>query len=492
MRPVLALLLAGCQPPVVRFDCAHGEPLCESRELAEGVDITAVYLYQAVEIPLMEGGALVEQDPDDDLTDPPVVAGRDAMVRVFLDPGELDAPRELEGKLTLFEGGSFSTGVEASVSLAGESDPTDLGTTLNFEVPGDAITPDTSWMVSVYDPALAPGEADRSLTAGAEWPDDGSSAALGAVDNGGLLRIFIIPIEYDGDGSGRLPDTSDEQIATFEQYFYKEYPVVRVEFEVGEPYAWNGTVDNYGGGWDTLLGTVSNLRDDYGVDDDVYIYGLFDPAESSAAYGGGVAGLSNMAMSASDAGSRASIGVGFPDWAPETMIHEVGHAHGRSHSPGCGAAGEDPSYPNDEGLIDWRGYDLFSGALKETDSYYDFMSYCSPYWVSGFTYEALATRIQQVDELYGQHARTPPPQTWVAVLLRSDGGAEWIGERTVRREPGPRTVPVTLLDEDGRELGEAKGWYAPFDHVPAGILSLPDPGPAVAGLRVAGRTAWRR
>ncbi len=74
--------------------------------------------------------------------------------------------------------------------------------------------------------------------------------------------------------------------------------------------------------------------------------------------GGCVAGL-GMIGGSQDAYSRAAIGLGYSgEIATETAVHEIGHTHGRQHSPCGGAQGTDPAYPYQDGSIGVWGYDL--------------------------------------------------------------------------------------------------------------------------------------
>jgi len=126
---------------------------------------------------------------------------------------------------------------------------------------------------------------------------------------------------------------------------------------------------------------------------DMLYYGLV--CDGSTAPIGGAAGL---AFSWSDEAWG---------WVGEenlTMAHEIAHLLGRDHAPSAEPTHSDCGQPDG---IDWNfpryfntsGY-LISGIkeygydrknLYDPDSYYDLMSYCSPEWVSPYTYKALFT-----------------------------------------------------------------------------------------------------
>src|SRR5262249_51930818 len=160
---------------------------------------------------------------------------------------------------------------------------------------------------------------------------------------------------------------------------------------------YNQQVANNGAGWDTLLSYLGQIRQQDNAPFDVYYYGAFAPAASAIQYcgGGGGAGLGNIA-GAGDAFSRAASGRGFGDGggqasgiAWETAVHEIGHTHGRYHSPCGGAAQPDPNYPYPNAIIgDW-GYNLLTKQLYDPNQYTDVMGYCQPVWISDFTFKAL-------------------------------------------------------------------------------------------------------
>jgi hypothetical protein len=67
--------------------------------------------------------------------------------------------------------------------------------------------------------------------------------------------------------------------------------------------------------------------------------------------------------------------------------HEWGHNWDLRHAPGCGAANPDPDFPYADGKIGVYGLDVTTTSLKAPATYYDFMSYCNPDWVSDYFYE---------------------------------------------------------------------------------------------------------
>lgn len=501
LSPAVALLAAmggplvapGCAPPQVSFLCEEGEPLCDLVEImnddrpeATGIDIDSVYLYQAVEIPLMEN-LIASGSPE-----VPIVAGRYALVRVFVEPHEDFEVRDLTGRFFLHRDGQPFAAYQVDNHINGASDASVQESTFNFLVPGEVILPEVSWSAAVV-------EVDRS-SGGTEaegyssWPDN-DTELLEVTEGADLLRILLIPVQYDADGSGRLPDTSDSTVELYRDYMYAHYAAAEVEVLVGDELPWSQTVSASGSGWDGLLSAVGEARGSQDLaEDDMYMYGVFNPDDDFGSFcsGGCVTGLSNMAGSASDSWSRASIGLGYGGGtSASTMVHEVGHAHGLWHiNGGCGSSGWDDNYPSDDahanGYIGVRGYDWRSDSLIEPDGAQDYMTYCDPTWASDYHYDKTHTRVKGISDMY--YARGTPRPYW-GLWVMADGSMSWGRDHTLSFPLDSPTRKVELLDSMGHPVSVVDGWFSPFSDLPGGRLTIAAPGPGVTALRFEGRVS---
>ncbi len=478
--------VVACAPAQVSFICDEGEPLCDlvaimndDRPEATGIDLSDVYLYQASEVPLMS--SLVSAGEPDI----PIVAGRYAMFRAFVSPHDDFAPRDLTGRLYLYRDDVAFAAFQVDESVNGSSSESEYGSTFNFVVPGEVIVPGLSWQVSIVETTKngGGGEVEGVHT----WPD-GYGQPVSITEGGGLVRIMLVPVEYNADGSGRVPDTSETVVELYRDEMYAHYPAAELEVVVGDPFSWDSTVGASGSGWDGLLSGVGQARDQVGAEDDMYLYGLVNPEADFNTYcaGGCVTGLSNLVGSATDVWSRASIGVGYGgESSAETMVHEVGHAHGRQHvDGGCGSGGGDSEYPHDGGVIGVRGYDWRKDTLVDPDNTWDFMSYCSPTFTSDHQFDKLHTRVTAVNNAY--FAATGPVVTYWGLSQLADGSLVWGPDRDLRQPPGGLTKTVELLDDSGRSIRKIEAFFAPFSSLPGGQLAFPYPGSEVAAVRVDG------
>ncbi|MFK7927897.1 MAG: M66 family metalloprotease [Myxococcota bacterium] len=454
----------------VSFECLNDAPMCDilevtgdQRRLSSGIEITRVAIAQGVHTDLMLDGEPAEPNV-------PLIAGRDAVVRVFVKPTTDWVPRGVTGRFLLWQDGQVIGAAQGGMRPSLTSDMESLDSTVNIRVPGSMIPGgDLEWSVQLLE---APGaDRGRGSSDGAQYPDvDDGGAPIEIRDGGESLRVYLVPIEWNTDGSGQLPITNDVAVEAFRTELYKIFPVAEVEIVVADPMPWDQGVNSLGA-WSTLLGAVSELRQERSdISDDQYIYGVFNPTDSG---GAGIAGLSSLGQSARDAQSRASIGISRAagDGAG-TMAHEIGHAHGLRHAPCGGAAGPDPDYPHEGASIGSYGYDLTEDLLKGPGTYVDLMSYCGPTWVSDFYYRRMFTRQQGIyEEVLGGNpdaeARTAL-RPWQTVWMH-EGGRVTKGAPHWLDQP-PMGEPTVVQLADGTKVDAV---FSPFGHVGGGIVYIP-------------------
>ena len=430
-------------------------------DLARDVKISEVAIYQAVKVSLAnEGAAVIERNA-------PVIIGKEAFLRVSVEPLAGFSPRMIEAELTLesSEGPAASQTATKMVSSA-SSDGT-LESTINFNIPGDQITADLKYAVALRDVTEGmTGTVDPA----ARFPTaDGELIEMGARD-AGPLRVMLVPYRYQGDGSGRLPAMDDEQLALFQRYMHSFYPASQIEITVHDPVDYNAQVGP-NTGWEQWLDFHCSLRTDEDPDPKILYYGVMSPRESQQAYGGGIYGISPVPNPAANYG-RCSVGVGFSgNAAASTMAHELGHSLGLPHAP-CGVDGG--PFPYEEASIGVWGYSLGAKELRDPADYRDMMSYCDPAFISDFNFEKLFERIRYLN-LQFDEVRTPPTR-YARVLLDSTGKLSARGYVTLTRAPAGEedARAVTLLDARGRALPEsATGYWLPFSEEGTGLWLVP-------------------
>ncbi|MEQ1504749.1 MAG: hypothetical protein ABMB14_21100 [Myxococcota bacterium] len=432
--------------------------------IPSGIGIGKISLYQGVEAILMAGGVVPAA------RQAPVVIGRDALIRVFVRPDDTFTARSITGVLTVTTDGVPDVVVESTVDVSAESVDDKLRTTINFHLTGDQIAASTEFSIELREADDAgPGGGDLAATSWSSEVSMDGGLPTGATDD---VTVVVVPVVYQADGSNRMPDTSQAQLDAWRDAMYRIYPASSITIEVGDPLPYDSAVTAVNPlQWQKLLGEISSLRGDADVKPNTYYYGMFVPDDSFFSYcaSGCIAGLSSPGISLTNTSLRSSIGLGYPDVAADTMVHEIGHAHGRFHADCGGAAGIDPKYPYPDALIGTWGYDLLNDEMKDPTVYTDIMGYCPDIWISNYNYFALWERISTL-------AAQPSArigQRQVTQLVTDGTVTERAGTvRVTDPSDGGRKVTVDLFDGAGTPQGPAPGWWFGYDHLAGGQVWL--------------------
>lgn len=411
--------------------CADG-----SEALASQLRIQEIAIYQTVKVPLAQNGVWLAQRPA------PVVQGKDAFVRVFVEPLTGFSPHTVRAVLTLDDGVSPQK-LATELNVTSPSSDGARNSTFNFEVPGALIGPNTSLSVALVETSCPSSLGNAS---DARFPVSGNQRL--DAEKIGPLNVVVVPMVV----GGLVPDTSDAQLSAMRAALLAYYPVPDVRISVRDAVPTNINVSANGTGWSDVLDLVLNVRAQDRPADDVYYYGIMTPVSSFASYcrEGCVLGLAPQTVFR-DPDHQGGLGVGYLGVVtPETMVHELAHAHGRGHAP-CVQGGTieavDPSFPYQGGAVGVWGWDSRDGSLMNP-SLKDIMGYCSPTWISDYTYDALARRARSVNVA----ARIAVPESatwWQGILLYADGTARY-GALTTRHLPGGELEQADVLDATGR------------------------------------------
>ncbi|MEO7094873.1 MAG: M66 family metalloprotease, partial [Polyangiales bacterium] len=445
-------------------------------EPAKDLNLSEIAVFQGVKVSIEKAGAKVSSRRA------PVVAGRIGLVRAYVMPGSTYTAREVTGVLTITTGGVARTYSDKKTLSAASTDAT-LTSTFNFTLDAASIGTDSTYSVALM---TAPGQTATGAIA--RYPASGAES-FDAGNSGDVMKIKLVPVQYNADGTGRLPDTSGAQIEIYRQRVMALYPAKKVEITVRAPYPYSGGISASGSGFSEILQAIVRLRASDGAPKDVFYFGAFAPTSSFSSYCGGgcVTGLSGLLTSPTDASGRASVGIGFtgPSSA-DTMAHEIGHAHGRSHAPGCGAAGTDPSFPYSGAGIGVFGYDVNTKGLVSPTKFTDMMGYCNPVWLSDYTYGALFTRMNYIATHPYIHYGPDVTTKYRFVSVGMDGKLTWGEDITLDEPPLGEEHTVTYVAADGKVVESATGHYYPYEDLAGGYMLVPQPVSAVSSIHLAG------
>lgn len=408
----------------------------------------------------------------------PLVAGRDAFLRVFA-VANLANQAQPRVRARLYHG----TTLVRSEDVPGPPPGVPLGpneavlsTSWNLLVPGALIQPGLRIQVDVDpDDAVAEtSEADNRYPVSAPAPVDVRALPV--------FSVRLVPVLQEANGlQGNVTDANKDQfLADVQQVL----PVGAYDADVRAPFTTNAPVvqsDNGNGAWSTILSELHALkaadassRSYYGV--------------IKTGYASGIAGMGYV-------GGNGNTAVGW-DRLPSgagIMAHEVGHNLGRAHAP-CGSAGStDQSFPHPGGHIGVWGLNVSTLALKPPTTA-DFMGYCSPDWVSDYSW------IGMIGYRESGSAAVAPAGDGLLVWGRLRGD-EVVLEPAFRvalsaeHLPRPGRHRVELLDAAGNVLTDASFAGQPVGDLPgeaeehfAFVLPVaPAVEPRLAGIRVVAR-----
>lgn len=425
--------------------------------LAQGISVSQVAIYQTVKIPIMQMGT----DVPPAMRNVDVVAGRDALLRVFTTVASGWTARQLSARVFLQNGTTIET-LYAKRSVAGSTMEGDLATSFQIPIPKDKLTRETRYAIEIV-------ECGGMGTGGVLLPRYPASegSPLGARATG-PLKVRLIPLQT----GAMMPDTTEAGLKAYKELFTATYPVSGVEFTVGDPLPITSATD-----WTGNLDRVRSRRQSDAPAADVYYYGLLRPTASLREFcsGGCTTGIGYVPGGSGNnqAAQRAALGIGFGDAASaDTMAHEVAHNHGRQHAPCGGVSGADANFPYMGGAIGVYGYDARTQRLMAPDRT-DIMGYCQNKWFSDYTYKALLTRIATLN--MAQASYVPGPSAEWRVLLLDASGPRWGIPLQAPAPAGGDPESAQVLDVFGNVIKTVTVYRTEISDIHAASYEVPPP-----------------
>jgi len=299
----------------------------------------------------------------------PLVAGRDAYIRVFARASQ-SVSSTAQVRVRFYTGATLiHTMLLSNAVMPIVPDQASLATSWNGIVLGQFIQPGLK-IVADVDPTnevVEGSETDNS------FPASGTPLDVD-VRQVPTLRLTFVPIiqRFDKAMAGNVSDANKEQFLGDAR---RMLPLLDIDAQVHAPYTTSDSLEltsNDGNNeWLRVLSEMNTLR----------------VAESSqrnyfgvvkVSYNSGVAGYGYVP-------GRAAVGWDYLPSGRNVAAHELTHNFGRFHAPCGGVGGPDPNYPYAGGTIGVYGYDLSANALRLPSSA-DIMGYCNNPWISDYNY----------------------------------------------------------------------------------------------------------
>ncbi|MFZ5892629.1 MAG: zinc-dependent metalloprotease family protein [Myxococcota bacterium] len=441
---------------------------------AQNITLSQVAAYQSVKVPLMQGGNEVASAS----RKAQIVAGKDAVFRLFVTVGSGFSARSLSGRVFVDNGGTVDM-YYAKLNVTGNSAEGTLGTTFQVTVPKEKLTRTTQYYAEVVECGTGSGGVQSP-----RFPATGQ-LALGVRETG-VLKIKVIPLS----ANSMVPDTSATALEIYKKLFMAMYPITSIDMSVGDTLTVSNAQD-----WTGMLDQVRAKRQSDQPTPDVYYYGFLKPTSTLQQYCGSgcTAGIGYVVNSAGTstqtASQRASLGLAFADnTSAQTMAHEIGHNHGRNHAPcvqGGSISGVDANFPTSNGQIGSYGWDSRTSALIAPDRT-DIMGYCNNKWISDYTYNGMTTRVATLNGA-PMNVVLPPEliHPW-RVLLLDAGGPRWGIPITDSVAPAGAAELADVLDANGVRITRVNVFRTEISDIDAFSFEVPPPEPGWAAVQVAG------
>ncbi len=437
-------------------DSSSGEPTGPIP--ASGISVDWVEANQAVGVRIGENGGGVGGEGRTS----PLIANRITLVRAFWEIEDDWIPREVEAQFTVnYPDGTSDTKIDRKL-VEGPSFIGNMSETFFWGLMADETVPGMTYHIELFE--TDPAFADGAVTQPPRLPDDGSDAFVGIEESYQLLKIVIVPFNYDFGECTREPDLSEETMQLFYDYMYMMMPVDSLDIEIKPNVDWDGELTSFV----PLNQYMAGRRVDDAADPEVFYYGLVDVCSGGLGGAGGLANGIPSDPTSPDVGyQRVSSGLslpGNPEFSADTFVHEVGHSLGRRHVACSGEeGGPDPTYPIEGGALGEWGFGVVDFQLRHPTVNKDYMTYCNPAWVSTWGLNKVFPIIRTLsmwDENYpGADAVRPTPAAGSVLIgnLLPDGSESWY--TTVGRiDAGPRSESTTIEFETpaGLALREAQ------------------------------------
>lgn len=441
-----------------------------------GISIEWVEANQGVGVPIGRDGQGV---PGSD-RNAYLIQGRGmTLVRAFWKLPEDWKPRTIEARLTLYPPNGEPEVKVHSVYVEKDSFIGNLKSSFYWGLEADRLVPGLKYRIELFETEAGYEEIPEGDTP-SSMPYEGT-AVVGIEDSYQKMKIVVVPFRYQyGNCSTDLSNISDKAKKVFYDYIFMMNPVDTVEISWHEALEFKQELKSLY----QINVFLSDLRAEEGADPEVYYYGVIDPCSPGVDGAAGLAhGIPNPnPPKKTSAYQRVSTGILDSDAArgeddkwlkinAETFVHEVGHSQGRMHvDGGCGEAGTDGSYPYDTspgGVIgDW-GWGVIDFSLKHKTVHKDYMTYCTPTWVSTYGWNKVYNVIKTLSSWELEDQASGHEEQGMLLIGTVLGNGETMWSTT------PGVLEQAPAVDAGEHLELVSGDTIVAD-LPAEVMAIPD------------------
>ncbi|PRQ05984.1 M66 family metalloprotease [Enhygromyxa salina] len=367
-------------PPFVPFaqaDWARG-----------GIAIDRVEVNQAVAIEVVSGGQLI---PVEQRTGG-LVKDRNTLIQVFWTiPGGWQ-PRPIKAKLHIRNTQNQLELVELTKTISGAPSAGSIDGPITFALPAEQFGGDLEFFIELWEGEgghdnLAASSASPSAPAGGMQP-------IGVTTEPMEAKVVLVPVQYDyGNCHTNTNNIINTNFQNFQDWFFAQNPI----------HTLNMTIHPETLVLDTQLTTLSQINSRLAAlrftdfaEPNEYYHAIVNSCSGGVDGAGGLApGTPGPYKGSGDLRVSTSLWVD-AGWTRDTIVHELGHNQGRPHSPCGNPDGPDENYPHAGSSIGAWGFNVVSFAWYSPSTRKDYMSYCSPAWVSDWTWGFVHEQVRQL------------------------------------------------------------------------------------------------
>ncbi len=382
-----------------------------------------------------------------------LVSGRPTLVRAEWVLDGSSEPRTISARLQLHHADGTTDTVVDERPVQGTADLSATEGAFTWVLAPEQVVAGMTYSIGLFevDGLARDGAVDASV-----FPRSGAGD-LGVRPELMDMTVVLIPVATP-EGSGQ---PTAEQLAMIEERLLATYPLQNIDIQVRAPWQRTSRLSTL----DEAFNFMASARAQDGAGPAPYYHLLVD--NQTCCTGADYAdwgGIANIVDTSQYAMPRDGITKLYPEyddffWDVLTLVHELGHNHGREHAPCGGPAGPDAAYPYPNAAIGVRGWDHAEDLIIDPITpdpelgmaYTDVMSYCWPQWWSDYSWRALVERVRLVSAM----AALPPPEMrWrLRGLERNDGTVTWSWVPAFAAAPVESgTATMVLHTEDGEAI----------------------------------------
>lgn len=400
-------------------DGSNFEPVPVRGDLA----LTTVLVNQGVDVPIAVNGEWI--GPADRNTY--VVANRDTLVRGFWELPEGWVEREITARLELEYDDGTSEVLEDTKLIDRASFPGGYDRSFVFPLVAEDLPPGVKFHMSLWE--AEPGYEDLPESTVVTEAPLGGLQQIGVQPEPAEIKVVFVPVAYTGGGCNTDTSTlTEEEEQKFIDYLHEQNPVKEVvwDFRRDTPIEWGTELTGLWELWEPL----QQMRVADAAGPNVYYYALVNACANGIDGAGGIA-PGTPPPTKDSAMLRVSTGLWLPnqkDYSYHTFVHELGHNQGLAHvfCAGGDAAGTDPGYPYDNGVIGVWGFGIRRFQFQSPTATFDYMTYCSPNWVSDWTWNKTYNQIRTLTSWDSEGGAPSQPEGELLMgVIGEDGVEKW-------------------------------------------------------------------